>query len=179
MTVAKTSLSRFSYTLSNVGEFSWSGMRKRNTTLSSLVTSSTVTVKKYSYFEKGCQEIYARDNPERCYVPDDCSCRTYFCCFPLALANIRPWPLVPLFQISLKNSGLKTTHNAFRDCRVHFFGQLSWNTCLQKVRCTCKAVVLLIKPIAFLLHWILSLDLGPYDEVWQELGQNSSPKSVP
>ena len=20
-------------------------------------------------------------------VPDDCSCRTYFCCFPLALAN--------------------------------------------------------------------------------------------
>ena len=21
-------------------------------------------------------------------VPDDCSCRTYFCCFPLALANI-------------------------------------------------------------------------------------------
>ena len=25
------------------------------------------------------------------------------------------------FQISLKNSELKTTHNAFRDCRVHFF----------------------------------------------------------
>ena len=27
------------------------------------------------------------------------------------------------FQISLKNSELKTTHNAFRDCRVHFFRQ--------------------------------------------------------
>ena len=33
------------------------------------------------------------------------------------------WPLVPLFQISLKNSELKTTHNTFRDCRVRFFGQ--------------------------------------------------------
>ena len=56
-------------------------------------------------------------------VPDDCSCRTYFCCFPLALANIRPWPLVPFFEISLKNSVLKTTHNTFRYCRVHFFRQ--------------------------------------------------------
>ena len=145
-----------------------------------LFTSSTVTVKKYSYFEKGCQEKYARDNPERYYVPDDCSCRTYFCCFPLALANIRPWPLVPLFQISLKNSGLKTTHNAFRDCRVHFFGQLSWNTCLQKVRCTCKAVVLLIKPIAFLLHWMLSLPspfVGSWS-LWRGLA-GTWPKFVP
>ena len=31
------------------------------------------------------------------------SCRTYICCFPLALANICPWPLVPFFQISLEN----------------------------------------------------------------------------
>ena len=27
------------------------------------------------------------------------------------------------FQIFLKNRELKTTHNAFRDCRVHFFRQ--------------------------------------------------------
>ena len=52
-----------------------------------------------------------------------CSCRTYFCCFPLALANIHPWPLLPFFEIYLKNSELKTTHNTFRDCRVHFFRQ--------------------------------------------------------
>ena len=52
-----------------------------------------------------------------------CSCRTDFCCFPLALANICPWPLVPFFQISLENSADKTTHNTFRDCRVHFFRQ--------------------------------------------------------
>ena len=56
-------------------------------------------------------------------VSDDCSSRTYFCCFPLALANICPWTPVPFFQISLKNSALKTTHNTFRDCRVYFFRQ--------------------------------------------------------
>ena len=52
-----------------------------------------------------------------------CSCQNVFCCFPLARANIRPWPLVPFFQISLRNIELKTTHNTFRDCHVHFFRQ--------------------------------------------------------
>jgi len=51
------------------------------------------------------------------------SCWTYFCCFPLALANIRPWPLMPFFEIYLKNSELRTTHNTFPDCCVHFFRQ--------------------------------------------------------
>ena len=56
-------------------------------------------------------------------------CRTYFCCFPLALADICPWPLLPFFQISLKNSELKTTHDTFRGCRVHFIRQpcTAWN----------------------------------------------------
>ena len=31
-------------------------------------------------------------------VPDDCSCRTYFCCFPLALENTFPWPFVPILS---------------------------------------------------------------------------------
>ena len=31
-------------------------------------------------------------------VPDDCSCRTYFCCFSLALANTFPWPFVPILS---------------------------------------------------------------------------------
>ena len=56
-------------------------------------------------------------------VPNDCSCRTYFCCFSLALANICSWPLVPFFQISSENRADKTTHNTFRDCQVHFFRQ--------------------------------------------------------
>ena len=58
------------------------------------------------------------------YTVPDTSCRTYFFCFPLALANICPWLLLPFFQISLKNSELKTTHNTLRGCRVHFFRQL-------------------------------------------------------
>ena len=31
-------------------------------------------------------------------VPDYCSCRTYFCCFPLALGNTFPWPFVPILS---------------------------------------------------------------------------------
>ena len=56
-------------------------------------------------------------------VSNDCSCRTYFCCFLLALTNVCPWPLVPFFQNSLENRADKTTHNTFRDCRVRFFRQ--------------------------------------------------------
>ena len=60
---------------------------------------------------------------DQCTVPNDCSCRTYFCCFPLSLAIICPWPLLPFFQMSLENRTEKTTHNTFRACRVHFFRQ--------------------------------------------------------
>ena len=55
----------------------------------------------------------ARDMIKLYTVLDNSSCWTYFCCFPLALANMLcPWTLVPLFQISLKNmySELKATH---------------------------------------------------------------------
>ena len=41
-------------------------------------------------------------------VPDDCSCRTYFCCFPLALANTFPWPFVPILSNFFKK---KRTQN--------------------------------------------------------------------
>ena len=34
--------------------------------------------------------------------------------FIIALANARQWTLLPFFQISLKNSELKNTHNTFR-----------------------------------------------------------------
>ena len=33
-------------------------------------------------------------------VAGDCSCRTYFCCFPLALANTFSSPLVPILSCS-------------------------------------------------------------------------------
>ena len=60
-------------------------------------------------------------------VPDNsshCSCRKYFCCFPLVLQTyVHELSLVPFFHISLKNSELRTTHNTFRHCRVNFFRQ--------------------------------------------------------
>jgi len=58
----------------------------------------------YSYFERGSRKKCARDNPkgnmgyDQYIVPDDCSCRTYFCCFPLALQNTFPWPFVPILS---------------------------------------------------------------------------------
>ena len=52
-----------------------------------------------------------------------CSCRTYFCCFALALGNIVHGLSRHSFKISMKNSYLKTTQHTFRDCRVHFFRQ--------------------------------------------------------
>ena len=84
---------------------------------------------KYSYFEKGCRKKSARNNPERQYGIWSihcfwhCSCRTYFCCFALALGSIVHGLSCHSFKISMKNSDLKTTHNTSRDCRVHFFRQ--------------------------------------------------------
>ena len=72
----------------------------------------------YSYFEKGFAKMCMRQ-----YQQVLSRCRTYFCCFALALADICPWPLLPFFQMSLRNSELKATHNTFRGCRVHFIGQ--------------------------------------------------------
>ena len=59
----------------------------------------------------------------QCTFPDTVAVEATFFCFLLALANICPWLLVPFFEISLKNSELKITHNTFRDCHVHFFRQ--------------------------------------------------------
>ena len=42
---------------------------------------------------------------DRYTVPGDCSCRTYFCCFPLALANTFPWPFVPILSIFSEEQG--------------------------------------------------------------------------
>ena len=81
----------------------------------------------YNYFEKAVEKnvhttIRKGNMGYDQYNVPDTSCQTYFCCFPLALAN-SPWPLDPLLQISLKNSELKTTRNTFRDCRTHFLRQ--------------------------------------------------------
>ena len=55
-------------------------------------------------FREKLSEKCARDNPEsnmgyhQYTVSDDCTCRTYFCCFPLALANTFPRPFVPILS---------------------------------------------------------------------------------
>ena len=48
-----------------------------------------------------------------------CSCRTYFCCFPLALANIRPWNFLPFFE----KQWTKNHPQYLSRLRVHFFRQ--------------------------------------------------------
>ena len=35
---------------------------------------------------------------DRYPFPDDCSCRIYLRCFPLALANTFSWPFVPILS---------------------------------------------------------------------------------
>ena len=61
------------------------------------------------------------------------SCRAPFCCFSLALANIRPWPLVPFFQISLKNSELQNHPQNFSGLsRALFSDNLFRNSCIIK-----------------------------------------------
>ena len=55
----------------------------------------------YSYFEKVCQVHATIPKGNMGYdqytVSNDCSCRTYFCYFPSALANIYQWPPVRFF----------------------------------------------------------------------------------
>ena len=59
---------------------------------------------RYRYFEKGCRKNVHATIPkgnmgyDQYTVSDDCTCRTYFCCFPLALANTFPRPFVPILS---------------------------------------------------------------------------------
>ena len=65
---------------------------------------SRATTRVYSYFEKGCGKKCAAKIPkgnmgyDQYTVPDDCSCGSYFYCFPLALANKFPWPFLPILS---------------------------------------------------------------------------------
>ena len=57
-------------------------------------------------------------------VPDTVAVEPTFVAFlQHSQTQLCQWSLVLFFQISLKNSELKTTHNTFRDCHVHFFPQ--------------------------------------------------------
>ena len=67
-------------------------------------------------------------------VPDDCSCRTYFCCFPLALANTFPWPFVPILSNFFeKKENLKPPTMPFRIVACTFPDNLSRNSCIMRL----------------------------------------------
>ena len=52
-------------------------------------------------------------------VPDTVAVETnFFCCFPLALTDICPWPLLSFFQISLKTVKSKPPTMPFRVVRA-------------------------------------------------------------
>ena len=67
----------------------------------------------------GCIQLFldrlsekcARDNPkgnmgyDQYIVPDDRSCRTYFCSFPPALEKTFPWPFVPILSNFFEEQG--------------------------------------------------------------------------
>ena len=91
--------------------------------------TSSVSPPVYSYFEKGCRRKMCTRQSRK--VTWD-MINTLF--LTLQLSNLvlllsfstfkcKSMASPAILQISLKNSELKTTHNTFRDCRVHFFRQ--------------------------------------------------------
>ena len=62
---------------------------------------SHMEVRLYSYFEKGSQKTTHATIPKGDMgyynVPEIVAVEPTFCCFPLVLANVRPWPPVPFF----------------------------------------------------------------------------------
>ena len=64
-------------------------------------------------------------------VSNECSCRTYICCFPEAFENICPWPPVSFFQISSKNRvHSKPRTIPFGIVACTFSDNLSRNSCM-------------------------------------------------
>ena len=62
-----------------------------------------------------------------------CSCRTYFCCFSLALANILPWSLVHDSNFFEKQWTQNHPQNlSGLSHALNFPDNLSWNSCKQK-----------------------------------------------
>ena len=63
-------------------------------------------------------------------VSNDCSCRTYFCCFLLALTNVCPWPLMPFFQFLWRTGQTKPPTIPFGIVACPFSDNLSRNSCM-------------------------------------------------
>ena len=94
----------------------------------------------YRYFQKGCRKNVHATIPKGNMGCDQqftlswhCSCRTYFCCFPFALSNIRPSSKT--FRLtSLQKPKLQPVQSPVRlsicaffciSCAIYFFSVLS------------------------------------------------------
>ena len=66
-------------------------------------------------------------------VPNNYSCWTYFGSFPLALANIRPRPLMHSFKFLWRTVLSKPTTIPFRIVACTFSANLSWNIAVCRV----------------------------------------------
>ena len=82
------------------------------------------------YFKRGCRKKCACDNPKgnmgyyQHTVPETIAVEPTFVAFlSHSQTYVHGWPLMPFFQISLKNRELKTIYNTFQDCCIHFFQQ--------------------------------------------------------
>ena len=63
-------------------------------------------------------------------VPDDCSCRTYICCFPLALANTFPWPFLPILSNFFEKKRTQNHPQCLSGLSRTFPDNLSRNSCI-------------------------------------------------
>ena len=77
-------------------------------------------------------------------VPNDCRCRTYFCCFPLAIANICPWPRMPFFQTSLENRAAKPPTIPFGIVPCTFSDDLSQNSCMLHIKIKFRLILIFL-----------------------------------
>ena len=113
--------------------------REARRSLKAAEEKNTCVLDIYSYFEKGCRKNVPTTIPksnmgyDQYAVPDTVAVESSMS-LSLTLSNTCPWPLVAFFQISLKNSELKTTHNTFRDYGMHFSDNLSRNSCIPNLR---------------------------------------------
>ena len=67
-------------------------------------------------------------------VPNDCTCRTYFCCFPPALENTFPWPFVPILSNFFEEQRTQN-HPQLSIVACTFSDNLSRNSCIYLLIC--------------------------------------------
>ena len=90
-------------------------------------------------------------------VPDDCSCRSYFCCFPLALANTFPRHFVPIpsyfFEKKRTQNHPQCLSGLARIVACTFPDNLSRNSCIYFLVPLSWAGVTFVETIVFIWYW--------------------------